>query len=88
MSRTLKVAFVVALLWLVVFVIANPLVAPEPTLLQQLRASVLLLVAIVLACTSAMSQMGSYCRSIVSDNSASLRKDSLRRIDLTGIWRC
>jgi hypothetical protein len=88
MNHSVKVAIVVSLLIVVVFVVVHPLVDLEPTVLRQIQASVLLLVAVVFACSLAVNQVGSVCHSIVPDNSASLRKDSLCRIDLTCTRLC
>ena len=88
MNRSLKVAIVVFLLIVVVFVVVHPLVDLAPTVLRHLQASILLLVAVVLASVPAVRQVGSCCRCIAPDNSASLRKDSVRRIDLTSTWLC
>jgi hypothetical protein len=88
MDHNLKVAIVVTLLVVVVFVVVHPLVDLEPTVVRHLPVSVLLLVAVVLACNLAVNQVGSVCHSLVPDNFASLRKDSLCRIDLTCTRLC
>jgi hypothetical protein len=84
MNHSLKVAIVVALLIVVVFIVVHPLVDLDPTVLRHLQTLILLLIAVVLA----ERQGGSCCRCLVADNTASLRKDSLRRIDLTSTWLC
>ena len=83
MNHTLKITIVVALLIVVVFIVVHPLVDLEPTVLRTLQASVLLLVAVALARDFAAYRVSACCHHVATDNSASLRKDSLNLIDLT-----
>ena len=83
MNHSLKITIVVVLLTIVVFIVVHPLVDLEPTVLRHLQASVLLLVAVALAQTLAAYRLAPCCRYMAADNSASLRKDSPSRIDLT-----
>jgi hypothetical protein len=83
MNRGLQVTVVVSLLMVVVFVVINPVVDLEPTVLRHLQVSVLLLIAVAFARTFAAYRVTACCHHIVIDNSGSLRKDSLSRIDLT-----
>ena len=83
MNHTLKITIVVILLVVVIFVVVHPLVDLEPTVLRHLQASVLLILAVVLARTLAAHRLAPCSRYFATDYSASLRKDSLSRIDLT-----
>lgn len=88
MSHNLKIAIVVTLLMVVIFVVVHPLVDIEPTVLRSLQTSFLGLAVLVLAVALATSLVRFPSRYLATDNSGPGRKDHLSRLDLTCTCLC
>ena len=68
MSHNLRIAIVVALLIVVIFVVVHPLVDLEPTVLRNSQSSFLLLAVLALTLNLAASLVPSSCRCLATDN--------------------
>jgi hypothetical protein len=88
MSHNVRIAIVVTLLIVVIFVVVHPLVDIEPTVLRSLQTSFLGLAVLVLAVTLATILVPLSSRYLATDNSGPRRKDHLSRLDLTCTFLC
>ena len=88
MGHHLRIAIVVTVLMVVIFVVVHPLVDLEPTVLRSLQSSLLLLAVLGLALTLAAKVISSTSRYPATDHSSPRRKDPLSRLDLTCTCLC